>query len=168
MRDAVRNKERRKRRRTPTQDPSTDLAHSQRECAMCMSQPRFFLNAMRGYSALTHTRHCTRRIPGVPGSAKRRFFTVVMMCPHGRKKILGVTLEMGSGREHLVQTPCCSASTTPRSCCSASTPHSSHRWHCQLSPGLSIPLLATAWPDPIIPRAALDPDGILESSHLVC
>ena len=30
--------------------------------------------AMRGYSALTHTRHCTRRILGVPGSAKRRVF----------------------------------------------------------------------------------------------
>ena len=26
------------------------------------------------YSALTHTRHHTRRIPGIPGSAKRRFF----------------------------------------------------------------------------------------------
>ena len=30
---------------------------------------------MRGYSALTHTRHHTRRVPGVPGSAKRRFLT---------------------------------------------------------------------------------------------
>ena len=27
-----------------------------------------------GYSALTHTWHHSRRIPGVPGSAKRRFF----------------------------------------------------------------------------------------------
>ena len=29
---------------------------------------------MATYSALTHTRHGTRRVPGVPGSAKRRFF----------------------------------------------------------------------------------------------
>ena len=29
---------------------------------------------MRGYSALTHTRHCNPRVPGVPGSAKRRLF----------------------------------------------------------------------------------------------
>ena len=28
---------------------------------------------MTGYSALTHTRHRTRRVSGVPGSAKRRF-----------------------------------------------------------------------------------------------
>ena len=28
---------------------------------------------MTGYSALTHTRHSTQRIPGVPGSAKRLF-----------------------------------------------------------------------------------------------
>ena len=28
-----------------------------------------------GYSARTHTRHHTRRGPGVPGSAKRRFFS---------------------------------------------------------------------------------------------
>ena len=30
--------------------------------------------AMRCYSALTHTRHRTRRVPGVPGSAKWRLF----------------------------------------------------------------------------------------------
>ena len=29
--------------------------------------------AMASYSALTHTRHHTRSVPGVPGSAKRRF-----------------------------------------------------------------------------------------------
>ena len=29
---------------------------------------------MRGFSALAYTRHCTRRVPGVPGSAKRRVF----------------------------------------------------------------------------------------------
>ena len=38
------------------------------------SQPRFKTAPMTGYPALTHTRHHTRRVPGVPGSAKRRFF----------------------------------------------------------------------------------------------
>ena len=30
--------------------------------------------AMTSYSAITHTRYHTRRVTGVPGSAKRRFF----------------------------------------------------------------------------------------------
>ena len=35
---------------------------------------------MTSYSAFRHTRYRTRRISGVPGSAKRRFVTVAMMC----------------------------------------------------------------------------------------
>ena len=42
----------------------------------CQSQSRGEVlkkNAIASFSALTHTRHLTRRVPGVPGSAKRRF-----------------------------------------------------------------------------------------------
>ena len=39
-----------------------------------ISRPRLKTTAMTGYSALTHTRPHMRRVPGVPGSAKRRLF----------------------------------------------------------------------------------------------
>ena len=41
------------------------------------SQPRFKQQPLWSCSALTHTRHYTRRVPGVPGSTKRRFFKTV-------------------------------------------------------------------------------------------
>ena len=64
---------------------------------------------MRGCSALTHTRHHTRRVPGVPGSAKRRFSNRgcdVMLQARAR-----------SARSAHRTSPCCALAQSSRRCC---------------------------------------------------
>ena len=64
-----------------------------------ISRPRFKTKnaAMTGYSVLTHTRHHARRVPGVPGSAKRRFFN------RGRDTIVTALVNTTARQHHAAQ-----------------------------------------------------------------
>ena len=61
-----------------------------------ISQPRLKQNRYAGLFRAYAYRHCTRRMPGVPGSAKRQFFN------RGRDQILITIMIIGLQPTHLL------------------------------------------------------------------